>query len=164
MTNAHAWKKLDNCIALTWQLNHSKFDYNNKTKRQKFRAYEAATGVRSLKMNLTLAKYTLLIFLVILSIYFEFPPNCCFAMWLMGFWQYFLLSTNYCSFINSNFLTNLFYGAKYLFFFSPLVPSKREKYIPSLSQYVCLNLYIFVGSVFTFQFLNDEKAKWIFLT
>ena len=50
-------------------------------------------------------------------------------------------------------------GAEYLVF-SPLVPSKREKNILSLSQLILLSLY----SGFTFQFLNDESAKWIFLT
>ena len=73
-----------------------------------------------------------------------------------------LTSKLLASFVQLN--RNVKFKVRNICFFSPLVPSKREKYIPSLSQYVCLNLYIFVGSVFTFQFLNDESAKWIFST
>ena len=47
-------------------------------------------------------------------------------------------------------------GEEYLSL-SPLFPSKREKNI----QTVCI---FFEGSVLTFQFLNDENTKWIFLT
>ena len=44
-------------------------------------------------------------------------------------------------------------GAKYLYF-SPLVPSKREK-----NKLVWLSLYIFEGSVFTFQFYHLQIEK-----
>ena len=46
-------------------------------------------------------------------------------------------------------------GAKYLVF-SPLVPSKQEKNYISFTQLFLLGLYIFEGSVFTFQFSNDK--------
>ena len=40
--------------------------------------------------------------------------------------------------------------------FSPLVPSKRET-----NTLVLLSLYIFEGSVFTFQFLNDKIHNYV---
>ena len=46
-------------------------------------------------------------------------------------------------------------GAKYSEFF-PLIPSKREKNI-----LVLLNLYIFEGRAFTFQFLKDEIHNYV---
>ena len=48
-------------------------------------------------------------------------------------------------------------GAKYLGFFSSRSLKTREKYI-SFAQLVLLSLYIFEGSVFTFQFLNDKHT------
>ena len=50
---------------------------------------------------------------------------------------------------------HLHYGAKYLFCFSPLVPSKQEK-----NMLVLLSLF-FEGSVFTFQFLNDKIHNYV---
>ena len=47
-------------------------------------------------------------------------------------------------------------GAKYLGFFSPLVPSKREKNV-----LVCLVCIFFEGNVFTFQFLNDKIHNYV---
>ena len=44
-----------------------------------------------------------------------------------------------------------------IFFFSPLIPSKREKNI-----LVLLILYIFEGSVFTFQFSNNKSHSYVF--
>ena len=49
-------------------------------------------------------------------------------------------------------------GAKYFGFFSPLVPSKREKNV-----LVFLSLYVhFLREVFAFQFLNDKIHNNVF--
>ena len=50
-------------------------------------------------------------------------------------------------------------GAKNLVFFSSRSLKTREKCI-SFAQLVLLSLYIFEGSVFTFQFLNDKIHKY----
>ena len=55
------------------------------------------------------------------------------------------------------------WGAEYLVFVSSCSLKTREKYT-NWDNLVCLSLYIFFeGNVFTFQFLNDESAKWIYL-
>ena len=52
-----------------------------------------------------------------------------------------------------------------IWFLSPIVPSTWERNIQTETTYLFVSVHIFFeGSVFTFQFLNDESAKWIFLT
>ena len=53
-------------------------------------------------------------------------------------------------------------GTKYLVFFSSHSLKTREKY-SSFAQLVLPVCIFFEGSVFTFQFLNDESDKWIVL-
>jgi hypothetical protein len=54
-------------------------------------------------------------------------------------------------------------GAKNLGFSSSHSLKTGEKHI-SFAQLVLLSLHIFEGSVFTFQFLNDEIHNYVFLT
>ena len=49
-------------------------------------------------------------------------------------------------------------------FFSPLVPSKREKNILSLSQLVCISLYIFWGKCVYISIFEWWKCQMDFLT